>query len=267
MQLVTALVLPTYSVGQMSTVQRWIGALGGGEHRGYPPLAVLAGWVAALTGETAGAERWAAFVDGASFDQVPLDGSASFVSARAMLRAVMCADGPEQMMTDARFGVEEEPAWSPWRDNGARLARRGGPDAGDLEAASDFSCSRRRPRSRRQLGNTDTIVLGGSELGLLALDRSEWTEAAERLEPALATIEEPSHARLRRVGALAFAGAARLALHRGDLDDTNRQVARAMRGRATCTYVMPWLAVRVRLHLAKVHAALADHHDRSPPAA
>ena len=33
-----------------------------------------------------------------SFDQVPLDGTASFDSARAMLRAVMCASGPEQMM-------------------------------------------------------------------------------------------------------------------------------------------------------------------------
>ena len=66
------------------------------------------------------------------------------------------------------------------------------------------------------------------------------------------------------VSALAFAAAARLALHRGDLDETNRQLTRAMRTRPTCTYVMPWLAVRVRLQLAKMYLALSDattaHH-------
>ena len=42
-QLVTSLVLPTYSVGQMSTVQRWLSTLDEASIRAYPPLAVLAG--------------------------------------------------------------------------------------------------------------------------------------------------------------------------------------------------------------------------------
>ena len=66
------------------------------------------------------------------------------------------------------------------------------------------------------------------------------------------------------VSALAFAAAARLALHRGDLAETYRQLTRAMRTRPSCTYVIPWLAVRVRLQLAKVYIALSDattaHH-------
>ena len=93
-QLVTELVLPTYQAGQMSTVQRWLSAVGDSAIEDYPPLAVLAGWVTVLTGQTAEAEHWAAIVDAASFDLVPLDGSASFDSARAMLRAVMCPAGP-----------------------------------------------------------------------------------------------------------------------------------------------------------------------------
>ena len=32
-----------------------------------------------------------------------------------------------------------------------------------------------------------------------------------------------------------------------------------MRARRLCTFVLPWVAVRVRLQLAKVYAALADH--------
>ena len=85
-KLVRALALPTYQAGRMSTVQRWLSALGESAIEDYPPLAVLAGWVAALTGHTAEAQRWALILDAASFDQVPVDGTASFESARAMLR-------------------------------------------------------------------------------------------------------------------------------------------------------------------------------------
>jgi hypothetical protein len=48
-----------------------------------------------LTGDTAGAEPWAAVLDAATFEGAPLDGSASFESARAIVRAAMYASGPE----------------------------------------------------------------------------------------------------------------------------------------------------------------------------
>ena len=41
-------------------IERWLSALGDSAVDAYPPLAVLAGWVTALTGQTAAAERWAA---------------------------------------------------------------------------------------------------------------------------------------------------------------------------------------------------------------
>ena len=47
-QLATQLVLPTYSAGQLSTVQTVAGALGDATISSYPPLMVLAGWVAVL---------------------------------------------------------------------------------------------------------------------------------------------------------------------------------------------------------------------------
>ena len=58
---------------------------------------------------------------------------------------------------------------------------------------------------------------------------------------------------------LAFAAAARLAVHRGDLKEADRQLTRAMRARPSCTFALPFLAVRVRLQLAKVHWAIGDH--------
>jgi LuxR family maltose regulon positive regulatory protein len=57
---------------------------------------------------------------------------------------------------------------------------------------------------------------------------------------------------------LAFAAAARLALHRGDLKETDRQFTRAMRARPTCTFVLPFLAVRARIQLARVCWARGD---------
>ena len=57
-QLMTALVLPTYQAGRMSTVRRWLSAAGDPAIERYPPLAVLAGWLAVANGETTEAQRW-----------------------------------------------------------------------------------------------------------------------------------------------------------------------------------------------------------------
>jgi LuxR family maltose regulon positive regulatory protein len=255
MQLVTELALPTYNAGQMSTVQRWLSALGDSSIEDYPPLAVLAGWAAVLTGHTTEAQHWAAIVDTGSFDLVPLDGSASFESARAMLRAVMCAAGSDRMMADASFAVEEEPPWSPWRDTALALLAEAHLLAGDLDRAR--ALFEEASTLGATLGNTDTIVLSESELALMAIDRGQWREAAEHLELALATIDE-HRMEDYALSAMAFVGAARLSLHRGDLTDTHRQLARAMRARPSCTFVLPWLAVRLRLQLAKVYVAIAD---------
>ena len=172
----------------MSTVQRWLAALGDATIEEYPPLAVLAGWVAALTGQTAETLRWAAIVDAASFDAVPLDGSASFDSARAMFRAVMCAGGPEQMMTDARFAVDAEPPWSPWRDTALLLLAEALLLLGDVDHA--LTVFEETSAVAAQLGNTDTVVDSESELALFAMDRGEWAEAVRHMEVALTTVDD-----------------------------------------------------------------------------
>ena len=70
-QMVAQLLLPTYTAGQISTVERWLSMLGDSAIEAYPPLAVLAGWTSLLTGQTAAAERWAAMLETASFELVP----------------------------------------------------------------------------------------------------------------------------------------------------------------------------------------------------
>ena len=150
-QLAAALIMPTYQAGQLSTVDRWLSNLGPAAAEEYPPLAVLAGWFAVLTGQTADAQRWTAFVDTASFDLLPVDGTASFNSARAMLRALTCAAGPEQMATDANFAAAEEPPWSPW--HAVALCLSAEASCSWATVTGPFRCSCRRRRRRRSLGS------------------------------------------------------------------------------------------------------------------
>ena len=50
-----------------------------------------------------------------------------------------------------------------------------------------------------------------------------------------------------------FAAAARLAVHRGDLNEASRQLTRGMQARPLSTYALPFLALWVRLELAKAY--------------
>ena len=252
-ELTTELVLQTYQAGQVSTVQRWLSELGAAAITGHPPLAVLAGWIAVLTGQTTEAQRWASVVEAASFDLVPLDGTSSFDSARAMLRAVMCPAGPEQMLADASFAVAQELPWSPWRDTALCLCAEAHLLAGDVERAAVLFAE--SATSAEAMSNPDSFVLSQSQLALLAMDRGRWVAAAEHVDGALDAIDKHRmHDYATCV--LTFAAAARLAVHRGDRTEADRQLTQAMRARPSCTFVLPLLAVRVRLQLAKVYLSV-----------
>jgi LuxR family maltose regulon positive regulatory protein len=254
-RLMTELTFPTYQAGQMSTVQRWLATVGDAAVQAHPPLAVLAGWVAALSGQTDEAERLAAIIDAASYDLTPEDGTASFESARAMLRSMMCPAGPRQAMIDATLAVTAEPPWSSWRDQALVMSAEAHLLVGEVEqAVAQFTESSAMAAT---IGNSDASILSESELALLAMDRGRWAEAAEHEDRSLAAIDE-TRMHDYATSTLAFVGAARLALHRGDLTEANRRLSQAMRGRPSLTFVLPYLAVRLRLQLAKVYFVMAD---------
>jgi LuxR family transcriptional regulator, maltose regulon positive regulatory protein len=255
-RLATKAILPTYQAGQISTVQRWLSEVGDSAVEEYPPLAVLAGWVTALTAQTAEAQRWAAVLDTASFDEVPADGTASFASARAMLRVIMCPAGPKQAMADASFAVTQEPAWSPWHDQALCLCAEAHLLTGDVDQARVLFAESATLAAMRS--NIDSLVLSESELALIAMDRGRWADAGDLLEVAFTAIDE-HRMHDYATSVLAFAAAARLAVHRGDLKEADRRLTQAMRARPSCTFALPFIAVRLRLQLAKVYWTLGDH--------
>jgi LuxR family maltose regulon positive regulatory protein len=254
-RLVSLLALPTYESGQVTTLRRWLDALGDEAIADYPPLAALAGWFAGLTGQTRDAERWASIVENASFDGVPADGTASFESGRAMMRSFMCAAGPERCLADAEFALAQEPSWSPWRDlaltvSGEALLLVGDTDAADARFAEASSLA-------DAAGNYEIMALSDAERALLAIDRGAWEVAADCIDHARAAIDAHGIHDYAAVS-LTFVAAARLALHRGERARAERELVWAMRARAVCTYALPMLAVRLRLHTAIAHAAMGD---------
>jgi len=255
-RLVTEVALSTYQAGQLQTVRRWLNVLGDRAVADYPPLAVLAGWIAVISGQPREADRWANVIDSASFDLPPADGSASFASARSMLRAMMCPAGPAQARADADFGMAEEPAWSPWRDQALCLAAEARLLIGEVDEAEALFVE--ASSVSVSTGNTDALVLSDSEQALIAMDHGRWVESAHLVEAALAVIAE-HHLDDHAFAVVAFAGAARLALHRGDPMAASQELTRAMRARQFCTPATPALAVRVRLQLAKTYFAVGDH--------
>jgi LuxR family transcriptional regulator, maltose regulon positive regulatory protein len=257
MRLLVSLSQPTYQRGGLSTWVRWLSAISDASIRSFPPIAVHAGWAALVTGDTVGTERWAALADSASYSEDPLDGSSSFESARAMLRAAMCPLGPTTMLSDAEFAAAQESASSPWRPvpflymGEAHLLMEGG---GDAARPFFVEASQIALEPGTDVG---AHIVSESELAILAMDQGQWHEASNHLDRALTTIDA------RRMqdyitSLLAFAGAARLALHRGQRDTAVAWLTRAMRSRHLATYVYPFQAVRVRIQVAKVYLALSD---------
>ncbi len=254
-RLVARVVMPHLQGGRVTTVDRWLAALGDEPVAAYPPLAVLAGLVAVHEGHASTAERWGAVVDAASFDGVPVDGTASFASARAMFRALRCPDGPQQMLDDVGAALDSEPAWSPWRDTALALGGDALRLVGDDDAATDHL--ERAAEAAQELEHASTLVLAEAQLAQLDMDRDRWARAGDRVRRVLETIDA------RRMqdyptSALGFASAARYRHHAGDLAGTRALVTRAMRARTFSTYAFPTLAVRTRLQLARTSWATSD---------
>ena len=254
-ELVAKVAMPTFRTGQLATIRRWFTALGDAELEDYPPLAVLRAWFAASTGSAEEALRWLEFLDRAEFDGTPVDGSASFESARAMLRVAMCPDGPEQAMADAAVALEQEREWGGWRSQAVYLAGEAHALAGDPDGAAalfEEASSLAHP-----LGNGVVIALSESRLAWLAMDRGHWEVAAQHVKAALATVDDQ---RIREsvASVLTYGAAARLDLHRGDRSSANRRHRQSMRDRVVCTHALPFLSVRGRLQLAEVSWAAGD---------
>jgi LuxR family maltose regulon positive regulatory protein len=246
-RLAKQLFLPAYRQGRVTTLCRWLGWLDerGGIKR-HLTVAVWASLVAATTGRPAEAERWAEAVDGWQYHADPYDQAWA-----AVLRALLCRHGTEQMRADAdeaarRFAAASSEAPVVAILQGIARVLCGDAEGGDAFLEEGIS-------EGQDIVPPDFIGYALCERALLAITRGEWGEAEAFTRQACSI--------MRRAGtenAFVRAMQARVAMHRGDAAAARRELASAQRLRPLLTYAQPHIAVQARMQLIQVRVALAD---------
>ncbi|HEY9311386.1 LuxR C-terminal-related transcriptional regulator [Williamsia sp.] len=254
-ELVAALAIQTYQSGRVDVVDRWLAQLGAPIVESSADLMVYATWTAILRGQSPEAEKRSATLGRARLEFDTHEESVAFESSRAMIRAALCENGPERLLADARYGVANEPEWSPWRSVALHLLGSAFLLTGDTERAQRALTASTATAVRA--GNHDSVVLSEADLAILALDSGSVEAAVRHSQAAVMAIEE-NHLDGYPTAALALAVSARVALRQGDTAETSRFLARAMRARIHCTHVLPFLAIRSRLQIAKAFAGSGD---------
>ena len=255
-RLMGQLTVPAYRQGRVTTIQKWFGWL---EDRGgigrHPMIAVLASLFSAPVGRPDEAERWADAVDRWQFGDPARPDNPSVEAWAALLRALLCRHGVEQMRADAdeavrRFAAESFVTPTPALQQGIARVLCGDLDGGD-------TCLEDAVSVGEQIGSPEHVAVGLCERSLVAMARSQWDRAG--------VLSDQAGTVLRRAGIeesyampLVSAVRARTAMHRADLPAVHQELASAQRLRHLLTYALPHFAVQARLELARVHLALAD---------
>jgi LuxR family maltose regulon positive regulatory protein len=255
-RLIGQLTVPAYRQGRVTTIERWLGWLEDhGGIGGHPMTAVLASLFSAPMGRPVEAERWADAVDRWQYGDPARPEDSSVEAWAALMRALLCRHGAEQMRADAdeavrRFAAESFTTPTPALQQGIARILCGDPDGGDV-------CLQDAVSVGEQIGSLEHVAVGLCERSLVAIARSQWDRAAVLAERADVVVRragiEESYAT-----PLVSAVRARTAMHRADLPAVHQELARAQRLRHLLTYALPYFAVQARIELAHVHLALAD---------
>ena len=255
-RLVQKLWLPADRQGRTATIQRWFRWL---EDRdgitGHPMLAVQAAFVFETAGRPAEAVRWADVVDRWQYQDAARPDDPAAEAWAAVLRAMLCRRGVEQMRADADEAVRrcaEEGILVPIATLLQGIARilSGDPDGGDASLQDAVSAG-------EEVGAHEILAFALCERSLVAMARGEWTRA-EALAAQAGSVLRPAGIEDSRVTVLVCAVQARVALRRGDVPAARRELVNAQLLRHLLTYAVPHVAVQARIELTRVHLALAD---------
>jgi LuxR family transcriptional regulator, maltose regulon positive regulatory protein len=241
--------------GRRATTRAWVRHFSDGDLEARPWLAVLGAWVEISEGDVVTTIRLADIVERGTSVGRPPDGTTSFESGQAMLRAAMSRRGADDALANAARAVELEPEGSPWRDFAlwilafTRLAT-GDRDGADAALAESVAAA-------RSVGNANVQYTALGHRALLAVERGDWQaavaymEEGDQLGVAASAEGYPSAAPAR-------AARIRLAIQRGDIAEARRDLVRAAGFRPRLTVAAPALSVQSILAFARAHLAAGD---------
>jgi LuxR family transcriptional regulator, maltose regulon positive regulatory protein len=255
-RLVEQLWLQADHAGRYTTLQRWLRWLDDrGGIEGSLMLAIVAAFAAMGVGRPAEAERWADVVDRWQYQGPGRPDDPAPEAWAAVLRAMMCRGGVEQMYADAgeaaqKFAAQNIVVSVAALYQGIARILGGDPDSGDalLEDAA---------RSAEDNGAGDSLAIALSERSLVAVARHQWDRAEAFASRARSVMHRAGIEDIYTTPLVCVAQA-RVALHRGDLPAVHQELVTAQRLRHLLTYAFPPLAVQARIEMIRIHLALAD---------
>jgi LuxR family transcriptional regulator, maltose regulon positive regulatory protein len=245
-----------YRSGRLATVQRWFDWFDDhGLIQHYPAVAMLGAWIQALGGHAAAAERWAAAAERGSHEGMLPDGSASIDGWRALLRAKLCRHGVTQMRADAELALTLIPVGSLWRAPAQLLLGISHLLAGELGVADGVLAE--AVEVAEDTGATVAATVALAERAILAISRQDWHEAETLVEQARSLVIK-AHLKDCATSIVVYAAAARVAIHHGNRDRADQDLARAKQLQPQATHALPYYAVQARLELVRAYLALSD---------
>jgi LuxR family transcriptional regulator, maltose regulon positive regulatory protein len=205
----------------------------------------------ALMGRPVEAERWADAVDRWQYGDPARPDDPAAEAWAALLRAILCRHGAEQMRTDAdkavaRFAAESFTTPAPALMRGIARVLCGDPDGGDM-CLEDAVSVGEEADTPDDVANAVAVAL--CERSLVAMARSRW-DRAEVLAGRAGTVLHHAGIEESYVTPLVCALRARKAMHRADAPAAHRELASAQRLRHLLTYALPHFAVQARIELA-----------------
>jgi LuxR family maltose regulon positive regulatory protein len=244
--------LGVYHSGRVATIERWLNRF---ESEGllerHPEVAVRGSALHALRGRPEAAVEW-------------LDAAARGASARAhspvapavsVMRAWLCKKGVRRMLRDAEGALPDLPAKSMWRPRallaqGAALVVLGRTDRArdPLVAAATLAAA---------TGVIDTEVLALGERALLESELGDHA-TADALEAEIQELVAAGGVEGQPAQAVAHAAHARALLRCGRWNEARAAITAARETARYVTDALPWLAIQLRLELARALVTLRD---------
>jgi LuxR family maltose regulon positive regulatory protein len=220
----------------------------------YPEVAAIGAWVYAFLGRAATVQRWAEAAERGAAGR-PAPDRARVDALLSLLRAAQCRNGPERMERDAERALRLLPDRSEVQPGGLLLAAVARRLQGAAEEADPLFVDAFEVAMDQHAYPAAVLALG--ERARLAVEQDDWMAADDLVRRAMLIVREAGLEEYATT-TLVDAVAARVALHEGDLAAGKEHLARAQRLRGDVTHAIPFLAVELRLELARAFLALTD---------
>ncbi len=223
-------------------------------HR-HQAAAVTGALAHALLGNVGEVDRWASAAEGARPDQALPDGSRTSQVWDLLLRAALGRDGIARMGEDAQAAAGALPQHSAMYACALLLvgvAELLGGDDGAAERSFEAAAEKAAAEDAPMI---ESLAL--AELSLLAQGRDRWSEAEQHARKARELgdlLDGGDHV----AAALAGVASARSALRNSNWARAGSELERVHPLLSRLGEPIPWLAVQVRVELAKAHLALND---------